>query len=806
MRGRNPDIWPLRPTQLDPAQEHQISARLSRLSLEQKVGQMIQAEIAHVSPQQVRDYHLGAILNGGGSFPNNDKHAPAADWLALADDYWQAAQDSAAQIPILWGTDAVHGHNNLFGATLFPHNIGLGAARNPELVEQAAAITAREVCASGIDWAFAPTLAVARDLRWGRTYESYAEDPEILEQYAAAAVRGLQGAAGHPGFLGTGKVIATAKHFIGDGGTHGGQDQGDNRDGEQDLFRLHGRGYLGALAAGVQTVMASFSSWHGQKMHAHKYLLTDILKHRLGFCGFVVSDWDGFAQVDPDLGQACKLCIEAGIDMLLVAEDWQTPLNHLLALVRSGALDERRVDEAVRRILRVKLRAGLFQKGKPSSRLRALDSGGDRIGCAAHRRVARQAVRESLVLLKNKNGLLPLRPDRHTLVAGAASDMGRQTGGWTLTWQGDENKRDDFPGATSITEGIQAQVQAGGGRVTLNESGDCTARPDCAVIILGEDPYAEGQGDRTHLSFSATQPQPLALLRRLKAQGIPVVALFLSGRPLWINPELNAADAFVAAWLPGSEGGGLSDLLFADRGAAGPDFVGRLTYSWPATPTQCALHRGGRQDAPLFPYGYGLSYRAPATSELPPGLVTDSLPEEDPAAQRINGDLLVFRGKVVPPFKMFVGEEGHWKTPVQGRHTESPNRSVRVQSTTCHTQEDARRICWQGDRAGQVYFQSPAAQPLRAGAVLSLRMRVERYPEQDVLVRMDAGYPRMSAPLGIRPRLLQMPLQQWQELTLPLADFTTDERLLERVDTPFLLWTAGPLQLSIAELKICAPS
>ncbi len=607
---------------IDSALERQVSDLLSRMTLEQKVGQIVQAEIQNVTPADVREFHLGSVLNGGGSFPNRDKASSVAAWVAMADAFYDASMDTAdggIAIPVIWGTDAVHGHNNVRGATLFPHNIGLGATRDPALIQRIGEVTALEVAATGIDWTFAPTLAVVRDDRWGRTYEGYAEDPEIVRQYAGRMVTGLQGSASSPSFLRAPHVVATAKHFIGDGGTVRGVDQGNNLSTEQQLLDIHGQGYLSALEAGVQTVMASFNSWQGEKVHGKRYLLTEVLKQRLGFDGYVIGDWNGHAQVPGCSNDSCPQAINAGVDMFMVPEDWKAFITNTLRQVLAGEIPESRVDDAVRRILRVKARAGMFTAGRPSSRPHAGDA--SLVGAAAHRDLARQAVRASLVLLKNTGGILPLPRNLNVLVAGdGANNVSKQSGGWSITWQGTEVTNEDFAGATSIFAGIETAVTAGGGTATLSVNGSFDQRPDVAIVVFGENPYAEGQGDLESLDFSATQGEALVLLRRLKQQGIPVVSVFLSGRPLWVNPELNASTAFVAAWLPGSEGGGVADVLFRnDDGNGNFDFSGKLSFSWPKDPSQTALNRNDPNYEPLFPYGFGLTYADADTlpSDLP---------------------------------------------------------------------------------------------------------------------------------------------------------------------------------------------
>ncbi len=621
-------LWPAVASRVpvDPGLERRVDEILSRMTLEEKVGQMVQAEIQSVTPAEVREYHIGSVLNGGGSYPGLDRAATVADWVTLADSFWEASSDTTGGrtgIPVIWGTDAVHGHNNVRGATLFPHNVGLGATRDPDLIERIGEVTALEVAATGIDWTFAPTVAVARDDRWGRTYESWSEDPELVRQFAARMTTGLQGAPSTAAFLGASRVVATAKHFIGDGGTERGIDQGDNLASEEDLVRIHAQGYVSALEAGVQTVMASFNSWHGAKVHGSRHLLTEVLKERMGFDGYVIGDWNGHSQVPGCSNEACRQAISAGVDMIMAPQDWRAFIENTMAAVRGAEIEEARVEDAVLRILRVKARAGLMDAGRPSTRPHAGDA--SLLGAAEHRALARRAVRESLVLLKNSGGLLPLRRDMEILVAGEGADnIPMQSGGWSVTWQGTETTNADFPGATSVYAGIARAVAEGGGRATLSPDGSFTRRPDVAIVVFGEAPYAEGEGDLESLSFSAQRPGPLALLRRLRQDhNLPVVSVFLSGRPLWVNPELNASTAFVAAWLPGSEGAGVADVLFRDpAGSTQFDFTGRLAFSWPMTPAQTSLNRGDAPYEPLFPYGFGLTYQD--VDALP-----DELPEEE---------------------------------------------------------------------------------------------------------------------------------------------------------------------------------
>jgi beta-glucosidase len=582
--------------------EAKVAALLARMTLEQKVGQMVQPDIRSVTPDDVRKYRLGSVLNGGGAWPGEKKTASVADWVALADAYYDASMDTAGNapaIPIIWGTDAVHGHNNVIGATLFPHNIGLGAMHDPDLMERIGAATASEVAATGLDWTFAPTVAVVQDDRWGRTYESYSEDPQIVREYAGRMVRGLQGAPGTREFLDASHVLATAKHFIGDGGTTNGEDRGDTRATEAELLQLHGQGYVAAIAAGVQTIMASYNSWNGWKLHGHHELLTDVLKQRMKFDGIVVSDWDGVDEVQGCSKDKCAQAINAGIDMIMVPNDWKNFITNTLEQVRAEKIPMARIDDAVTRILRVKVRAGLFERGRPSSRPLANKTA--LIGAPEHRAVARQAVRESLVLLKNEGGVLPLKRKAKVLVVGEGADnISQQSGGWTLTWQGTGNTNADFPGATSILQGIERAVAESGGKVSSSVDGLQQARPDVAVVVFGETPYAEWFGDLKSVDYRSAGDAELVLLQQLQQASVPRVCVFLTGRPRAVERQLAACDAFVVAWLPGSEGGGLADVLFRKaNGKVNYNFVGKLSFSWP---------RAAAQAEPQFPYGFGLRY------------------------------------------------------------------------------------------------------------------------------------------------------------------------------------------------------
>ena len=567
---------------LNPEIEKQIDEIIPKLTLEQKVGQVIQGDSDSVTPEDVKKYRLGSVLSGGNSAPGPLPYAETKDWLSKADEYFKASIDNDGveiAIPIIWGIDAVHGHANLKGAIIFPHNIGLGATNNPELIEKIAGVTAHELTVSGHDWTFAPTLAVPQDVRWGRSYEGFSEDPAIVNSYADRIVIGLQGKIETDQFMGKGKVISSAKHFLADGATENGVDQGDALISEKELATVHAAGYYSAIPAGVQTVMASFSSWRGRKLHGDKELLTDILKGKMGFNGFVVGDWNGHGQVPGCSNTNCAASLNAGLDMFMAPDSWKGLYENTLIQVKDGTIPMERLDDAVRRILRVKISSGIFEKGIPSSRPNAGDE--SLLSLPNNKAIGRQAVRESLVLLKNNNNTLPLDPKKKILVVGDGADnISKICGGWTLSWQGNNHNNDEFPNAISILNGIREEINKAGGELIFSENGNTSINADAVIAIYGENPYAEFQGDRENLDF-VPNGFDTEKLKTFKSKGIPVVSVFLSGRPLWTNPEINNSDAFIAAWLPGSEGNGVSDLLF--RSEPLYDFKGRLSYSWPMT-------------------------------------------------------------------------------------------------------------------------------------------------------------------------------------------------------------------------------
>ncbi len=799
------DPWPkvTWPLAADPALEKRITDLMAGMTVEDKVGQLVQGDIASVTPDDVRRYRLGSILAGGNSDPGGRYDASPAEWLALADAFYDASMDTSKggkAIPLLFGIDAVHGQSNIIGATLFPHNIGLGATRNPELLRQIGGITALETRVTGMEWTFAPTVAVPQDDRWGRTYEGYSESPEVVASYAAAMVEGLQGRVGTPEFLDGRHVIASVKHFLGDGGTTDGKDQGDTRISESDLVRIHAAGYPPAIAAGAQTAMASFNSVNGEKMHGHRHYLTDVLKDRMNFGGFVVGDWNGHGQVKGCTTTDCPATIIAGLDMAMASDSWKGFYETTLAAVKDGRITTQRLDDAVRRILRVKFRLGLFEAGRPSTR--AVGGQFALIGAPAHRTVARQAVRESLVLLKNQNGLLPLSPKQRILVAGdGADDVGKQAGGWTLNWQGTGTTRKDFPNADTIYEGIARQASAAGGEAVLAVDGRYAVKPDVAVVVFGEDPYAEFQGDRPTLAYKPGNETDLALLKRLKAEGIPVVAVFLSGRPLWVNREINAADAFVAAWLPGSEGAGIADVLL--RGSDGRvqyDFKGKLSFSWPRTATQYANNVGQKDYDPLFAFGFGLTYAD--NGDLA------ALPEASGVTGNEGATGVFFaRGDAGPGMALRIEDAAGQGLTVTRVPDALPDDRLKITGVDHLAQEDGRRLAWSGNGEAAAALQSHTALDLRRESngdlMLLTTLRVDAAPKGEawLSVGCSAG---CSARVAIGPALAALPQGQWKRVGVPLKCLAKAGAKLDAIDRPWSVVTGDAMTISVSRVALGA--
>ncbi len=584
-----PSTAPYRNPHLSP--EERALDLLSRMTLDEKIGQMTLPDRQSISSiSDISTYNLGGLLSGGGSCPV--PNVPS-NWAKMYNEYQrQAVEGTRLGIPILYGIDAVHGHNNVYGAVIFPHNIGMGATWNPELVKECAHITAIEVRATGIRWTFSPCIDVARDDRWGRTYESFSEDPYLVKIMAISAVKGYEGG----GLDRDDTVLATAKHYMGSGGTINGRDQGDFQGPLRILREKHLEPFIGAVNAGVGSVMASYCSINGEKIHGSRFFLTDVLKVELGFKGLLVSDWEAISQVDPSYRNAVKKSIEAGIDMAMVPSTWKMFQATLRDLVNSGEIPLSRIDEAVYRILVVKFRLGLFENPYADESLSSI------VGNAVHREVARQAVRESMVLLKN-NGILPIPKNvSRIFVAGPnANDIGNQCGGWTITWQGSSG---DITIGTTILEAIRKTVSQST-KIIFDENASNIAGPyDVGIVVVGETPYAEFLGDRESLDLPEEQ---LKIIDRVVASGTPTVVIMIAGRPLTgIENRLPEWDAFLMAWLPGTEGQGVADVLFGDYNPSG-----KLPRSWPKSTAQEPINydrRSNEEYDPLFEFGYGLSY------------------------------------------------------------------------------------------------------------------------------------------------------------------------------------------------------
>ena len=658
----------------------------------------------------------------------------------------------------------------------FPHNIGLGAAHDADLIRRIGEITAAEVRSTGMDWSFSPTIAVARDDRWGRTYESYSEDPKIVAQYAAAMVTGLEGSGST--FLDKDHVISTAKHFLGDGSTDGGRDQGDSLVSEADLIRLHAAGYAQAIGAGTQSIMASYNSWHGVKMHANKALMTDALKGQMGFDGFIMGDWNAHGQIPGCTNADCAVAFNAGLDIFNAPQDWKALCTSLVREVHDGTIPKARLDDAVRRILRVKMRMGVFDEPAPDKRPDTHRP----IGTPGHRAIARQAVRESLVLLKNNN-VLPIKPNATVLIAGdGANNIAMQAGGWTLSWQGADNGPKDFPGATSIYEGLKAEIDAAGGQALLSPDGTSAQKADVAVVVFGENPYAEFMGDQSDVALHHDNAESLELIKKIKAQGIPVVAVMLSGRALYVNPQINAADAFVEAWLPGSEGEGVADVLTGKN-----DFTGKLSFSWPKRPDQTPLNVGDATYDPQFAYGFGLSYAAPAQTPV--------LPEVAETTKYGEKNVYYAKGTAWNGYKLSIGDSDEAHVAYAGtRTTLHGSAGLMLESQA----DGALHAAWNGKSKAWLEMgadkPSDVAREANGAMLLSLTVRVNTVPASEV--RLGVG----SASVPVTAELKALPVGSYATLAVPLSCFAAQD--LMKTPTIAHVETSGSLDLSVSEIRL----
>lgn len=802
--------WPQAqsPIAKDPAMEKKIQNLIAQMSLEQKVAQMIQADIGAVTPEEMSEYVLGSVLNGGGQYPNNNPDSKISDWVAFADALYKGSMNPIAgkvAIPMFWGVDAVHGHGNVIGATLYPHNVALGASRDPELVKAIAAATAKEVAVSGIDWNFSPTVAVARDDRWGRSYESYSEDPSLVATMAKAYVEGLQGEANTYDFLNNEHVLACAKHFIGDGGTEFGDDRGNTMGDEAELIKLHLPGYISAINAGVQSVMASYSWWQGEHAHTNKRLLTDLLKDHLGFDGFVVSDWQAIGIPTGCTMDNCPQAINAGVDLFMIpnAPDWKRFLRNTVAQVEDGTIAMARIDDAVTRILRVKMRMKLWQKGSPSER--SLAGKEQLIGNKAHRELARRAVRESMVLLKNQGNLLPLRPNQRILIAGeGANNLPMQAGGWSVTWQGADSRNEQYPGSTSIYKGLKDAIEAAGGKAIYSADGETQAKVDAAIVVFGEQPYAEMYGDIENLDTLELQQHSkhsLALLNKLKQKGIPTVGVLLSGRPLWVNKELNATDAFVAAWQPGTEGAGVADLLIGNAdGSARYDFVAKLSVSWPASACQAHSNIGDEDYNPLFPFGFGLNYQTPNTGW--------SLLSEDNSQWRYGCRL----GSELPKattqrFDQANGWQYYAEVKTLERYPVDQARSFgAIKAEPLSGNEFGVKASWQTGEESRISLRNGRidnnylALLANKGALL-FDVKFEQKPKERLnYVLMSASTSRGD--IDLSPAIKDLALNQWATISVDMACLAKNNGDLSKIVVPFSLQSRGQMSLSLKNVRL----
>ena len=780
------NLWStIDPLPLDPEIEAQIDEILPKLTLEQKVGQVIQGDTGSLTPEDVKKYRLGSVLSGGNSAPGPLPYAETKAWLEMADKYYNASiddEDVEIAIPIIWGIDAVHGHANLKGSIIFPHNIGLGAMNNPDLIEQIASITAHELTVSGHDWTFAPTLAVPQDLRWGRSYEGFSENPDLVKSYGDRIVIGLQGEFGSENFMGDGRVISSAKHFLADGATENGVDQGDALITEKELSKVHAAGYYSSIPAGVQTVMASFSSWQGRKLHGDKELLTDVLKGKMGFNGFVVGDWNGHGQVPGCINTDCPQSLNAGLDMYMAPDSWKGLYESTLQHVKDGTIAMERLDDAVRRILRVKLLSGIFQKGAPSTRANAGNE--NLLALPEHKNVARQAVRESLVLLKNNNQLLPIDPSKTILVVGdGASSISKASGGWTLSWQGTGHSNDKFPNGESILEGIEKTVDDAGGKLIFSKDGDTSIKADVVIAVYGEDPYAEFQGDRENLAFTPNGFDTNKL-STYKENGIPIVSVFLSGRPMWANTEINNSDSFIAAWLPGSEGGGVSDMLFKTDPSF--DFTGRLSFTWPAS----ALVSKNNNQA-LFEIGYGLSFTSINQIDF---LSENSGLENSEIAS--TGEYFN-KGDVVAPWDIWLISG---KLEKQIASFPSSVGGLIISKTDHMAQEDALRINW--TKSDGDYFRISSVKPndltRQSNGAMKLAFNAKSFTGSDSTLQIGQCDDSFNCDKTLKIKISD----EWQEYLIPLSNFEELGIDMSKIISSILIKAEAGIDIGLGNVRL----
>jgi beta-glucosidase len=781
-----------------------IDNLIQNMTLEQKIGQIIMPDIDEVTPEDARKYQLGTFLNGGGKFPNKNKNSSVEDWKKLSEEFYNASPVvNGVLIPILWGTDAVHGHNNVIGATIFPHNIGLGSTMNPDLIKNIGEAVAKEVLSTGIPWTFAPTIAVPQNDLWGRTYEGYSENPELVSMLGEAMILGLQGEG--DSFLDDNHVLATAKHFLGDGGTKDGIDQGNTIINEQELRDIHGEPYFAAIGSCIQTVMASFNSWNGEKAHGSDYLLQNILREQMGFDGLVVGDWNGHGQVPGCSKENCPQSFNAGVDIFMAPDEWKPLYENTLDQARNGQISIERLDEAVKNILSVKYLLGMFDGRKPH--LYPYNYIGDN----KHRAIARQAVRESIVLLKNNNNTLPIKSGKHILVIGdSANKITKHMGGWTITWQGRENQNSEFPNSKSIYEAIKLKAENNGGSAEFSNSSDYEKKPDVVIFVYGEDPYAEGDGDRKHIFYENQDKRFLKYMREIADKKIPSVSLFISGRPLIVNEEINLSDSFVQLWLPGTAIEGITDVIFTNKNnEINYDFKGKLSYSWPKFSYQTKLNYGDEEYDPLFPYGFGLTY---ADENYRDSInIKETIPQRD--------EITLFLGSAYPSYKEIISYYDSDKNEqiyegISADIYKNEKAGILISKFDYKKQDDAKRIDF-GKKNTMKFWEisSGSSEDLSYMKNGSLELILKPQSSSDKKIELViqcskdvnqiniSGTKECYKAFDLSNLLIDEPIGVWKKITMPFSCLNNDNFEISSITSRAKLATSGDWVVDIHSIK-----
>ena len=781
-----------------------IDNLIKNMTLEQKVGQIIMPDIDEVTPEDARKYQLGTFLNGGGKFPNKNKNSSVEDWKKLSEEFYNASPVvNGVLIPILWGTDAVHGHNNVIGATIFPHNIGLGSTMNPDLIKNIGEAVAKEVLSTGIPWTFAPTIAVPQNDLWGRTYEGYSENPELVSMLGEAMILGLQGEGNS--FLDDNHVLATAKHFLGDGGTKDGIDQGNTIINEQELRDIHGEPYFAAIGSCIQTVMASFNSWNGEKAHGSDYLLQNILREQMGFDGLVVGDWNGHGQVPGCSKENCPQSFNAGVDIFMAPDEWKPLYENTLDQARNGQISIERLDEAVKNILSVKYLLGMFDGRKPH--LYPYNYIGDN----KHRAIARQAVRESIVLLKNNNNTLPIKSGKHILVIGdSANKITKHMGGWTITWQGRENQNSEFPNSKSIYEAIKLKAENNGGSAEFSNSSDYEKKPDVVIFVYGEDPYAEGDGDRKHIFYENQDKRFLKYMREIADKKIPSVSLFISGRPLIVNEEINLSESFVQLWLPGTAIEGITDVIFTNKNnEINFDFKGKLSYSWPKFSHQTELNYGDKEYDPLFPYGFGLTYADENYRDTIN--IKETIPQRD--------EITLFLGSAYPSYKEIISYYDSDKNEqiyegISADIYKNEKAGILISKFDYKKQDDAKRIDF-GKKNTMKFWEisSGSSEDLSYMKNGSLELILKPQSSSDKKIELIiqcskdvnqiniSGTKECYKAFDLSNLLIDEPIGVWKKITMPFSCLNNDNFEISSITSRAKLATSGDWVVDIHSIK-----